>query len=130
MFTKFCSTVCTLNGSPLPFFTARVQKIMFSKEFTFENIAHLESLGFLKFLQTGFSQTLSKDEKEFEISYFDKRIVVVFKNSLVALDTGSCILTEAGRQLSRFSGAKPDDSVFDTIIKDCMHPGSLVFSPL
>lgn len=114
LFTKLCGFGWMIGGLvPLIFdFNAKIYN---AQGITFNSLAHLETLGLIKFRDfTGFQQI--RLPKTGRVFYFDTPLDLTFpKDSDNSLEVGKAILTHAGQELARVCDSKAVEGFFDFV---------------
>ncbi|EMO66428.1 PF10987 family protein [Leptospira kirschneri str. 200803703] len=95
---------------------------------TYSLLAHLETIGLIKYSSIGFSLTLNIDS--LPIPYFDKIMFMdIPKKNLNKFHVGKVILTETGTELSRICNSIPSESVLDYLLRKWQKIGYIIYSP-
>jgi hypothetical protein len=115
MFANLCRFTCSIGGQLAPVITNYPNQIYAKNGIDFALLAHLESIGLIRFNYTPkhiFS--IGDLAREPVIDYFGQKIVIRFdsdKNNELAV--GQVLFTQAGEQLFSICGAKCLDGFFD-----------------
>lgn len=137
LFSRFCATVAKINSKIVAISTPSVIKLLDESGISFEELQHLDTLGLIKHEPiTGFTMTFSADSLnsddgiEVEALYFNRPTIIRFENNPAKLTTGKILLTEAGLQLSKISGAEANPALWEAFISDSIYSGRWIFTPI
>jgi hypothetical protein len=108
LFTRFCTALWCLGDKLAPIIPhLRRAGPLVGVNLGFSDFAHLESLGLIKFHGGGFSTSFDRDGP-IVVSYFGRPHTLVNQDTR-ELETGTALLTEAGRELAAIAGATPNE---------------------
>lgn len=113
LFTNLCS-MCWHLEEPTPLVIG-AHKIYKEKSLDFSNLSHLKSIGLVTYDALG-GIKLNEFPRHVTAIYFDKCVDLEFNQKNPEMLIGSCILTEAGKELSRICKAEYSDEFFDYIV--------------
>ena len=129
LFTTFCQFMW-LVGQLCPMVFDHDNQVFKDAGIRFPEVRRLEEAGLITFNQlAGFAR--GPFGKQALVLYFGKPIVLEFpKNADNKLSLGSVLLTDAGQQLARISGAKPNERYFEYVIEHWVSEKLAPRSPL
>ncbi len=105
LFTTLCGSVCSYNG-PMPLIYDTKTADLKWQGIGFHDLLHLNAMGLICFQPLG-HYTVSVDDKNMRIEYFDSWVNFEFKVKGSVVHTGHVTLSDIGRQLCSICGAKP-----------------------
>lgn len=134
LFTKFCSC-CWMVLDDLTALTLKKTRVVMGSELgvDFTALAHLDSIGLIRFDSVGgFKREFNAANlpADLRLHYFGRPIHIQFIAEPVELGLGAALLTSAGKELSRISGATMNDKIFDATVGDFAEGKLAAFSPL
>lgn len=133
-FTKFCSC-CWMMANELTALTTTNSRIALDSELGvgFDDLLHLDSIGLIRFDSIGsFAKKFNATDLPVNLSlrYFGKPLIIHFTSEPVEVKVGATVLTKAGAELAKISGASSNESVFDATLGDLIGSNLVVLSPL
>ncbi|MBI5311826.1 MAG: DUF2806 domain-containing protein [Methylocystis sp.] len=123
MFSNLCSFVW-LSGGPLVFVMDSKHSIYHSKNITFDNLEHLESIGLINF-STVANYTTSSDFESVTLSYCGRQINLTFQNKS-KLNLGHVRLARTSRELFYVCSAMGSEEFMDYMINYWINTGAHV----
>ena len=116
MFTRLCGfSIDYLNGSKHPLVIDCQDPIYINAKLTHKNLAHLDGIGLIDFMNIGTFLIEDVTPKSFLIRYFDRTLQVNLLDNEKDLDTGSVHLTKTGIELERICNAQPVEGFLDYV---------------
>lgn len=129
LFTNLCTFVWELIPDYLVVIFDCEHDIYNKNGINYVTLNHLDTLGLITFNNvTGF--TAQKDLNRVLLRYFDRLIVMEFTSGANKLEIGKVLLTEAGKELVRVSGAKPSNDYHLHVVDEWVKKGYCLYSPL
>lgn len=123
MFSNLCSFVW-LGGAPLVFVLDSKHNIYHSKNITFQNLEHLESIGLINFGVVN-NYTTTSDFESVTLSYCGRQINLTFPNKR-NLNLGRVRLTRTGGELFYVCSAMGSEEFMDYMINYWLNAGAHV----
>ncbi len=116
LFQALCGFIWVIDGILSPLIYDHNAAIYNDKGINFTALVHLESIGLIQF-DFGFGYVVEKTPKEFTVSYYNKQsfTLTMEKEKDNQLSTGSALLTQTGKELSRICDAQEVDGFVDYV---------------
>jgi hypothetical protein len=125
LFSQYCSYVWQISGGPISLYTdAETDRYIANKGVGLSERNHLKNLGLIYGTSVGMMKSsdpyavISSRDNPFEVTYFGRRFLLTqHLNSNESAIVQPEILTDIGTQLFPISGAQPDESYLETLIR-------------
>lgn len=135
LFTIFCSC-CTDWGDELrAIFPQDKNEMLEALGLSFDSLVHLEALGLIRYEPlSGYKVTVKarnpSEPASHVVKYFETPYLINFEKPEGGIDVGCAMLTTAGRQLAKISGAERIDKVQRIIERALIGDGRWVARPI
>ncbi len=118
LFTALASTVWEIGSEPVALVFDANSVTRSASNLTFSEYQHLSSLGLIITKTSGYVFSFSQfpGMNHIDISYFGRRLILNKPENVDSFQAGKVLLTEAGKQLFRISGATPAREFYE----DCL----------
>jgi hypothetical protein len=114
LFTRLCGFGWRVPEVLLPLIYDEGDHIYTSHGINFGWLTHLDSIGLVRFSQTGFN--IKKRQTTVHASYYGKSIELTLGNEVQnSIKIGKIVLTQIGLELARICCAQPVDGFFDYV---------------
>lgn len=117
LFTELCNfTIVADTMYPIVHYLNENNEIYNSHGITFDSLNHLDDIGLIKFGEIAL-YTATDIEPGTPVSYFGREIPNVINEETNDFVIGNILFSNIGKELFSISGAKFDDSIYQSILK-------------